>query len=92
MGVYIKGMEMPQKIEPGLVVEFAVGIDGKRYARLHHYLYGGLTDWLEAVPVPPHGDLIDRDALKIPYDICDGNEAMEFVNEAKVVIPAEEGI
>lgn len=63
MSILIKGMEMPKKIEPGLVVEFADGIDGKRYARLYHYRYGGLTDWLEAVPVPPHGGLIDRDKM-----------------------------
>lgn len=54
MSVLIKGMEMPKKIEPGLVIEFADGIDGKRYARLHHDLYGSLTDWLETVPVPSH--------------------------------------
>lgn len=61
MGVYIKGMEMPKDIEPGLVIEFADGADGKRYARLYHYRYGGLTEWLETVPVPPHGRLIDGD-------------------------------
>ena len=63
MGVYIKGMEMPKDIEPGLVIEFADGIDGKRYARLYHYRHGGLTKWLEAVPVPEHGRLGDLDAL-----------------------------
>lgn len=63
MSILIKGMEMPKKIEQGLVVEFAEGIDGKRYARLHHYRYGAQTDWLEAVTVLPHGRLIDADAL-----------------------------
>lgn len=62
MSILIKGMEMPKDIEPGLVIEFADGIDGKRYARLYHYRHGGLTEWLEAVPVPPHGRLIDADA------------------------------
>lgn len=62
-GVYISGMEMLKYIEPGLVIEFADGIDGKRYARLHHYIHGGLTEWLEAIPVPDHGRLIDADAL-----------------------------
>ena len=36
-----------------------------------------------------HGDLIDRDAISMPYDICDGHEAMEFVNETPVIIAAE---
>ncbi len=102
MSVLIKGMEMPERIEPGLVIEFADGIDGKRYARLHHYQYGGMTDWLEAVPVPPHGRLIDADAF------CTDHRSMKmlrkvglrrfnwyiaaaaFVDDAPTVIPAEE--
>lgn len=64
MSILIKDMEMPKDIEPGLVIEFANGIDGKRYARLYHYRHGGLTEWLEAVPVPPHGDLVDRDEMR----------------------------
>ena len=59
MSFLIKGMEMPRDIEPELVIEFADGIDGKRYARLYHYRHGGLTEWLEAVQVPPHGRLKD---------------------------------
>lgn len=47
--ILIRGMEMPKDIEPGLVIEFADGIDGKRYARLYHYRHGGLTEWLEAI-------------------------------------------
>lgn len=62
-GIYIPGMEMPKKIEPALVIDFAEGIDGKRYARFYHYRYGGLTEWHEVIPVPDHGDLIARDAI-----------------------------
>ena len=47
--ILIRGMEMPKDIEPGLVIEFADGINGKRYARLWHYRHGGLTEWLEAI-------------------------------------------
>lgn len=36
-----------------------------------------------------HGDLIDRDEIVMPHDICDGHEAMEFVNETPVIIAAE---
>ena len=64
VGIYIKDMKMPEKIEPELVIEFADGIDGKRYARLYHYQYGGLSDWLEAISVPPHEALINRDDEK----------------------------
>lgn len=99
MGIYIKGMEMPEKIEPGLVIEFAEGIDGKRYARLHHYRYGGLTDWLEAFPVPKHGRLIDGDVAEGIYfteedengkDFCDGIlYAADWISEQPTIIPAE---
>lgn len=83
MGVYIKGMEMPKDIEPGLVIEFADGIDGKRYARLYHYRHGGLTEWLEAVSVPPHGRLVDADALKESFyrtfDVIFGTEFNDLI-------------
>lgn len=104
MGIYIKNMKMPKDIEPGLVIEFADGINGKRYARLWHYQHGGLTEWLEAVPVPPHGRLINADALcmklKMMYAqaFADGDSAYhsayrsleKVVNAAPTVIPAEE--
>ena len=78
MGVYINGMEMPTK--------------GYRLILVHADGTAQTTDGeTTAVPVPPHGDLIDRDALDIPYDICDGNEAMDFVNASPTVIPAEPG-
>lgn len=41
------------------------------------------------IPVPPHGRLIDADALFIPYDICDGEEAMEFIKAAPTIVPAD---
>lgn len=71
MSILIKGMDMPKDIEPGLVIEFADGIDGKRYARLWHYRHGGLTEWLEAVSIPSHGRLIDADVLtgKMEYNL-----------------------
>lgn len=93
MSILIKGMKMPKDIEPGLVIEFADGIDGKRYARLWHYRHGGLTEWLEAVPVPKHGDLIDRDALMdSDGDVWDGMWGWSGVQitNAPTIIPAEE--
>ena len=99
MSILIKGMEMPKKIEPGLVIEFADGIDGTRYARLHHYQYGGLTGWFEAVPVPPHGRLIDADALKVSLVFAEKTAkwavpalraVLMIIDEMPTIIPAEE--
>ncbi len=103
MSVLIKGMEMPTDIEPGLVIEFADGIDGKRYARLYHYRHGGLTKWLEAVPVPPHGRLIEESkVLDIVSAWCpddDGSvskvgdlrEILDEIEALPTIIPASGG-
>lgn len=76
MSIFIEGLDLPEKIEPELVIEFAEGISGKRYVRLHHYKIGSLTDWCEVVSVPPHGDLIDRSkihkAIPTEEDNCIG--------------------
>lgn len=62
MGVYIKGMEMPV-----IELEWTIrrGADGKWYA-IDTNAETSDGEWHEIVPVPKHGDLIDRDALK-PY-------------------------
>ena len=82
MGVYINGMEMPKK---GSWVTLRVFPDGQCF--LYSWC-GNDFDFMEhltAVPVPPHGRLVDADAL--PYlDI----EWEDIVN-APTVIEAEEG-
>lgn len=85
----ICGMEMPKDIEPGLVIEFADGIDGKRYARLYHYRHGGLTEWLETVPVPPHGRLGDLDEMEKKYSQCLVGDAYGLM---PTIIPASQPI
>jgi hypothetical protein len=61
--ILIRGMEMPKEFDPDVYIELACGIDGKRYARLYNFHQGGLTEWREVVPVPPHGRLGDLDEL-----------------------------
>ena len=94
MGVYIKDMEMPV-----IEMEWTIrrGADGKWYAVDTN---AETTDgeWHELVPVPPHGRLIDADALAVN----DGwlAEAEEYrthisfvysndIDNAPTVIPAE---
>ena len=83
MSVLIKGMEMQQKKYGYVLVIYPDGKvhcqDGEEY---------------QAIPVPPHGRLIDADALgEFPYnmDFCDGGEADEWVRNAPTIIEAEEG-
>lgn len=76
MSVLIKGMEMPV-IELDWTIRN--GADGKWYA-IDTNAETTDGEWHEIVPVPPHGDLIDRDAYQYSGDLVD----------EPVIIPAEE--
>ena len=90
MAIYIKGVEMPTE---GV---FCIDIfpDGRVAGH-----YDCTIKQAKAVPVPPHGRLIDADALnsdgfhavfrytgKMPYEYT----AMR-IDDAPTIIPAEEG-
>ena len=79
MGIYISGMEMP-KNEPLLV---KINPDGSvsTTARNGYKKY-------EAIPVPPHGRLIDADDLA---NSITGAIYHSDLLDAPTVIPAEEG-
>ena len=93
MGVYIHGMEMPKKY-PVTVTIFPDGItiaktiSGRRFTAT-------------AIPVKPHGRLIDADALaekhrELAYELRGANydfhmTAKSWVDNAPTIIPAEEG-
>lgn len=82
--VLIHNMELPEKdgllsinIWPNGSVTIAMDLECKPVAR--------------AVELPPHGDLIDRDALgEFPFNMsfCDGYEADEWVQNAPAIVPA----
>ena len=83
--ILIRDMEMPKNIEPGLVIEFADGIDGKRYARLRHYRHGGLTEWVEAISTVDarpmvHGEWheYDDDYGKICCSVCEEDAPCDY--------------
>ena len=94
MGVYIKGMEMPTScLKGGCPLDgFACQLWEDKY----------WSDWRDPermrhpdcplVPAPPHGRLIDADALVHSYyhapsfpNLC------KAINEAPTIIQAEEG-
>lgn len=83
MSTLVKGMGMPTE---GTVMAI-YKLNGKFYASLHG------TDLCPIIEVPPHGRLIDADALgSFPYnmDFCDGGEADEWIQNAPTIIEAEE--
>ena len=85
MSILIKGMEMPKKqVYVILNQNGLVEVLDANNVLLEEY---------QAVPVPPHGSLIDADALckdgcgncyGCPYDVC-------IITNASTIIPAEEG-
>jgi hypothetical protein len=110
MGVYIKGMEMPTScMLCPFCVEEADPANGEMCMVTGTLMPPCTRERLEncpLIPVPPHGDLIDRDALindmanMIPWAIespeeiamVDGLSAgYEAVKDAPTIIPAEEG-
>ena len=87
MGVYIKGMEMPKDgvywCEIGVAGDIAtITIHGEDRKSFH------------LVPVPPHGDLIDRDVLKencMKEDSFLAELLFRKVSNAPTIIQAEGG-
>lgn len=91
MGVYLSEINMPKGEGSKLVLQ--IFPNGEVYDE--HGIRLGISNWAEAVPVPPHGDLIDRD--KIAYFKDDSN-LVDFdyayrsqINSMPAIILAEEG-
>lgn len=93
MGVYIKGMDMPK--------EYAVIIkiypDG-RIGKIPYvqWFQTDIVEGVQAVPVPPHGRLIDADELLQSHSVSDGIYFPDAyipataIKAAPTIIPAEE--
>ena len=98
--ILIRGMEMPTNCDECRIMVFEdTNCEAELYCgcpivfKAHPQGVGHRPDYCPLVPVPPHGRLIDADALgKFPYnmDFCDGYEADEWVQNAPTVIPASE--
>ena len=99
-GVYIKCMEMPRACvyrENGHFITCPLydidGYCGALNREAIHDLEGRLCD-CPLIPVPDHGDLIDRDALEVDLNIWQGDYAdpafsETAIDDAPVIIPAD---
>ena len=85
MGVYIEGMEMPKK---GEWISVNISPDGKCFIQSWCGKEFNFAEKLIAVPVPPHGRLIDADALIRDNGIKEIPEYYEVVRDAPTIIPA----
>jgi len=87
--ILIRGIEMPK--DRPLIIK--ISPDGTVY--MSQGIYGIGHGVATAVPVQPHGDLIDRDALmkgEGRYIISFGKEGIDVaeINRALTIIPASE--
>lgn len=95
MAVLIKGMEMPQNCE-----ECDVKVVCKNYWKLIRERYT-IPSWCPLIELPPHGRLIDADALlnflnhcMFPSDMVTTTAlsmAKNWIKDAPTIIEAEEG-
>lgn len=91
-GVYIKGLEMPKK---GLV-EIIISPNGICYELARPLIdteRAKVTEYYDAIAVPDHGDLIDRDVVADALDVMAVygrlRDAFDMVMSCEAVIPAE---
>ena len=81
MSILIKGMEMPKEGMIGIILTS----DGKAYMSVKEY---------EAIELPPHGDLIDRDELELDADWWHGTDGFTAysrrqIEDAPIVVESE---
>ena len=102
MSVLIKDMEMPT-LYMTYKVRFTEGGDGKIIVGIANENSTAYRPIGEVIPVPPHGDLIDRDALIKDGWLCLHKEVVRMGGYAihelplknpsiPVIIKAEEGV
>lgn len=97
MSILIRGMEMPTSC-----VDCPMMQDENGYCKLRkEYVYGDIPRSCPLVPVPPHGRLIDADALHIqlidkeldqlqPWTSFDDyREVLQMIDDAPTIIESE---
>ena len=92
--ILILGMEMPRSCAdcPFEVFGDCNGGKVKRIMDVDDYT-SARSPRCPLVELPPHGDLIDRDALPLPAPIEDEYKYVhEIIKESPVIVPAERRI
>lgn len=97
MSVLIRGMEMPENCD-----KCRFQSELRLYCDAMPYNFCGNTDdierpdWCPLIEIPPHGRLIDADALKTAFPTCDNHMNIKIaavratINHAPTVIDAED--
>jgi len=102
MGIYIKGMKMPSCCMFCPISNASgCGMMNPPVLMTSKEMLADRPDWCPLVPIPPHGDLIDRDALSntieqhykhLKINRYDRDLLLHYldVEMAPAIIPAEE--
>jgi hypothetical protein len=98
VSIFIKGMEMPKSCAE-CPVNMNICKRGYKYLLAHMELYDQRANDCPISSVPPHGRLIDADALIVDLmdrgveslQTDDWHEIQKAVADAPTIIPAEEG-
>ena len=94
MGIYLPNMEMPKGKRGKRIIIFP---NGAVIELIAEHIYDGDLHTVKAVPVPPHGRLIDADALYegVPTSWAGDKQDRfcaitgEQIKAAPTIIPAE---
>lgn len=100
MSILIRGMEMPTRCLDCLLNTYGYCMASDEHSDIIS-ADTPIPEWCPLVPVPPHGRLIDADALHYsrvqivhPGGIVGGYNAVVMsaeIKDAPTIIPAEEG-
>ena len=97
-GIFIPGLEMPNKCMDcpcsGTYTDGLWGCEIKAELLTSTELEDGKPEHCPLVPVPGHGDLIDRDALRkavIVDNYISWTNAKAAIDLAPTIIPADKG-
>lgn len=90
MGVYVSGINMPEGEGSKLVLQ--IFPNGEVYDG--HGIRLGIANWAKAVSIPPHGDLIDRDAIPYNKIMLENDDfyygvTKPYIDRMPIIIPAE---
>lgn len=106
MSILIKGMEMPKRCAECWLMDgedsWCTACRGRHLCPEYRYGIKDRPDWCTLFPVPPHGRLIDADALIEDLTLDDGSENsgapllmsifLEVLKAAPTIIPACEEV
>ena len=78
-------IKIPEEIRLALINDIKLSQDQKFIS--DSYISRAI---INGIPLPKgHGRLIDADSIHMPFDICNGEEAIDYIYDAPTIIEAD---